>query len=44
MIEFNEFLDIIKGGSRMSNRQSGLGVQGTSAIFDFFKKLTTGKL
>lgn len=44
MIEFNEFLDIIKGGSRMNNRQSGLGVQGTSAIFDFFKKLTTGKL
>ena len=28
----------------MNNRQSGLGVQGTSAIFDFFKKLTTGKL
>lgn len=44
MIEFDEFLDIIKGGSRMNNRQSGLGVQGTSAIFDFFKKLTTGKL
>ena len=44
MIEFNEFLDIIKGDSRMNNRQGGLGAQGTSAIFDFFKKLTTNKL
>ena len=43
-IEFNEFLAIIKNGSRLNNRQSGLGTQGTSAIFDFFKKLTTGKL
>ena len=46
MIEFEEFLAIIKNGSRSSNRQSaGLGGnQGTSAIFNFFKKLTTGKL
>lgn len=45
MIEFNEFLAIIKNGSRSNNRSSGLsGNQGTSAIFDFFKKLTTGKL
>jgi len=43
-IEFNEFLDIIKGGSRNSKHQSQLGVQGTSAIYDFFKKLTSGKL
>ena len=28
----------------MNNRQSGFGVQGTTAIFDFFKKLTMGKL
>ena len=40
MIEFNEFLDIIKGGSRSNKGQ----LAGTSAIFDFFKKLTTGKL
>ena len=49
MIEFNEFLAIIKNGSRSNNRyqtgNGGLsGNQGTSAIFDFFKKLTTGKL
>ena len=44
MIEFNEFLDIIKGGSRGNKNQSQLGVQGTSAIYDFFKKLTSGDL
>ena len=44
MIEFDEFLDIIKNGSRTNNRDSGQSVPGTTAIFDFFKKLTTGKL
>jgi len=44
MIEFTEFLDIIKGGSRTNGQQGMGGVQGTKAIFDFFKKLTTGKL
>ena len=44
MIEFDEFLDIIKNGSRTNNRDSGQNVPGTTAIFDFFKKLTTGKL
>ena len=44
MIEFDEFLDIIKNGSRTNNRDSAASVPGTTAIFDFFKKLTTGKL
>lgn len=45
MIEFEEFLKIIKSGSRSNNKQGAQnGVQGTSAIFDFFKKLTRKQL
>ncbi|CDW82832.1 ef hand family protein [Stylonychia lemnae] len=41
MIEFGEFLSIIKGGS---NAKEGNDVSGTGAIYQFFKKLTSGQL
>ena len=42
MIEFDEFLQIIKGGSA-ANKGPGCD-SGTGAIYNFFKNLTTGKL
>lgn len=41
MIEFNEFLDIIKGGS---NAKEGAKDDGTAAIYLFFKDLTSGNM
>ena len=41
MIEFNEFLDIIKGGS---NAKEGSKDDGTAAIYLFFKDLTSGNM
>ena len=42
MIEFDEFLQIIKGGSASGKGQSD--DSGSGAIYNFFKNLTTGKL
>lgn len=46
MIEFDEFLSIIKPQTTKGNKggANAEGAQGTSAIFNFFKKLTTGRL
>lgn len=41
-IEFGEFLSIIKGGSAAA-KDSKVADNGTGAIYDFFKKLTSGK-
>ena len=41
MIEFDEFLMIIKGGSAA---KAGDDSNGSGAIYNFFKNLTTGKL
>ena len=41
MIEFQEFLSIIKGGS---NAKEGAKDDGTGAIYNFFKDLTSGKM
>ena len=41
MIEFQEFLGIIKGGS---NAKEGAKDDGTGAIYHFFKDLTGGKM
>ena len=41
-IEFGEFLSIIKGGSAAA-KDSKVVDNGTGAIYDFFKKLTSGK-
>ena len=41
MIEFDEFLMIIKGGAAA---KSGDESSGSGAIYNFFKNLTTGKL
>ena len=43
MIEFDEFLQIIKGGSA-SSKGTGGSDNGSGAIYNFFKNLTTGKL
>lgn len=40
-IEFPEFLQIIKGGS---NAKEGAKDDGTGAIFQFFKDLTSGRM
>ena len=40
-IEFPEFLQIIKGGS---NAKEGATDDGTGAIFQFFKDLTSGRM
>jgi len=42
MIEFDEFLQIIKGGS--STGKTSEESNGSGAIYNFFKNLTTGKL
>ena len=41
MIEFQEFLSIIKGGS---NKKEGAQDDGTGAIYEFFKDLTSGTM
>lgn len=41
MIEFDEFLKIIRGGS---NRKGGGMDDSTKAIHEFFKRLTSGNL
>lgn len=41
MIEFQEFLSIIKGGS---NAKEGAKDDGTGAIYQFFKDLTSGTM
>ena len=41
MIEFEEFLSIIKGGS---NKKEGATDDGTGAIYEFFNDLTSDKL
>ena len=41
MIEFEEFLSIIKGGS---NKKEGTADDGTGAIYEFFNDLTSDKL
>ena len=41
MIEFQEFLSIIKGGS---NAKEGAKDDGTGAIYQFFKDLTSGDM
>lgn len=41
MLEFEEFLGIIKGGS---NAKEGAKDDGTGAIYHFFKDLTSGKM
>jgi centrin-1 len=41
MIEFQEFLSIIKGGS---NKKEGTIDDGTGAIYEFFNDLTSGKM
>lgn len=41
-IEFGEFLSIIKGGSAAA-KDSKAADNGTGAIYDFFKKLTSGR-
>ena len=43
MIEFDEFLQIIKGGSA-TGKSAGGNDSGSGAIYNFFKNLTTGKL
>jgi len=51
MIEFAEFLTIIKGGSKSKEQDSTAGAGGkedqnnaTGAIYQFFKDLTSGKM
>ena len=46
MIEFDEFLQIIKGGAGQTKATTGSsgGDNGSGAIYKFFKNLTTGKL
>ena len=46
MIEFDEFLQIIKGGAGQTKAAGGSsgGDNGSGAIYKFFKNLTTGKL
>jgi Ca2+-binding EF-hand superfamily protein len=41
MIEFEEFLSIIKGGS---NKKEGAVDDGTGAIYEFFNDLTSGNM
>lgn len=42
MIEFAEFLSIIKGGA--TNAKEGAKDDGTGAIYQFFKDLTSGQM
>ena len=48
MIEFAEFLSIIKGGSKSKDKHDGSGKDdqnnATGAIYQFFKDLTSGKM
>jgi len=44
MIEFAEFLSIIKGGSSSSGAKDASKDDGTGAIYKFFKDLTSGSM
>lgn len=44
MIEFAEFLTIIKGGSKSKEHHDNGSDNATGAIYQFFKDLTSGKM